>query len=212
MPTFSIPAAAAPGAAAGGTAAAGGIGATLGTIAPYASLGGTLLSAGLGAAGAAQSASAQQASANYQAQVGQNNQVIAEQNARYATQAGQVTAQGQDIQTRALVGRDIAGAAASGLDVTTGSPSDVQTSRSELGRLSSLTDIQQGNLQAYGYQIGATSEGAQAALDRAKAGFAGQAGGIGVASSILGGATSFASKWSNFQRTGAIGSDFSGGA
>jgi hypothetical protein len=169
------------------------------------SLAGTALSAGVGAIGAAKTAEAQQASANYQAQVAANNQTVAEQNARYMSQAGQVNAQAQDIQTRATLGREVAGAAASGLDVTTGSPLDVQTGTRELGRLSSLTDIQQGNLQAYGYQTQATGYGATAGLERAQAGFAGQAGGIGAASSILGGASSFASKWSQFQTSGAIG-------
>lgn len=181
------------------------------------SLGSTVLSAGVGAIGAENSAAAQAASANYQAQVAQNNQTIAEQNARYATETAAVNAQNQDRQTAQTVGREVAGAAASGLDTTTGSPLDVQTGSREIGRLTSLQDIQQGNVTAYGYRTQATGFASQAQLDRAQAGFASTAGTIGAFGSILGGAASFASKWSGFQNQGVFGSgsstdaDYGGG-
>jgi hypothetical protein len=177
------------------------------------SLAGTALSAGVGAIGAEKQAAAQQASANYQAQVARNNQTIAEQNARLATQTATVNAQNTDMQTRMTLGRELAAASASGLESTTGSPVDVRTGTGEVGRLTSLEDIQKGNLTAYGYQTQATGFGATAGLERAQAGFAGQAGTIGAATSILGGASSFATKWAGFQDRGVFGggSDFSGG-
>lgn len=174
------------------------------------SLGSTVLSAGVGAIGAEEQASAQAAAANYNAQVARNNQTVAEQNARYATQAAAVNAQNQDRQTAQTVGREVAGAAASGLDVTTGSPSDVQTGTREIGRLTSLEDIQKGNLQAYGYQTQAMNYGSQATLDTAEAGFAQTAGTIGAFGSILGGASSFASKWSSYQNQGIFGASSGG--
>jgi hypothetical protein len=169
------------------------------------SLGATVLSAGVGAIGAEKTAEAQQASANYQAQVAENNATTARQNAQYATQAAAVNAQNTDFQTRQTLGREVAGASASGLDPTTGSPVDVRTGTGEVGRLTSLEDVQKGALTAYGYQTQATGYVAQAGLDRATGAFAKQAGDIGAVSSILGGASSFASKWAGFQNQGVFG-------
>ena len=176
------------------------------------SLGATALSAGVGAIGAEKQASAQQASANYQAQVAENNATTARQNAQYATQAAAVNAQNTDFQTRQTLGKEVAGASASGLDPTTGSPVDVRTGTGEVGRLTSLEDVQKGALTAYGYQTQATGFGAQAGLDRATGASAKQAGDIGAVSSIIGGASSFASKWSGFQNQGVFGGGGGGDA
>lgn len=163
------------------------------------SLGGTLLSAGVGAAGAAQTASSAAAANRYQQQVYLNNQTIAEQNARQAASAGAVQAENRSLQTRAALGREVAGEAASGIDVTTGSPIDVQSSTRQVGRLSQLTDISNADLEAYGYRAQATSAGASAGLAGAAATNAQRAGTVGVVSSLLGGASQFGSKWANYQ-------------
>jgi hypothetical protein len=167
---------------------------------------GSLASSGIGAIGAMQQGQAQAAAANYQAQVARNSQQVAEQNARYAIQAGQSRAQTEDIRTGAVVGQQAAAQAASGIDITTGSPVDVRESTRQMGRLSSLNIMQNANLQAYGYRTQATGFGAQAGLDTAQAGFAKQAGFIGAGTSLLGGASSFADKWLSYQlKTGSGG-------
>jgi hypothetical protein len=170
-----------------------------------ASLAGSILSAGVGAIGASQQASAQAASANYQAQVARNNQQIAEQNARYATSAGQSQAQANDLRTRAIIGQQEAAQGASGIDLTTGSLADVRESTRQMGRLGTLNIIQNAALTSYGYRTQATSFGAEAGLNTAEAGYAQQAGFLGAGRSLLGGASSFSDKWLSYQLKGPFG-------
>jgi hypothetical protein len=182
-------------------AAGGGLTSGLGAASLIGQAGSTLI----GMAGQRQTAAAQAASANYQAQVALNNQTIAQQNARYAQQAGAVNAQAQDFQTRKLLGEQMAAQGASGIDLTTGSPFDVTQSTRQLGRLDTANIIQRANMEAYGYQTAATSAGAQAGLLRQQAGFAQTAGGIGAAGTLLGGASSLATKWLQYQQRGVPG-------
>jgi hypothetical protein len=159
------------------------------------SLGGSIMG-GIGQQGQL-SASADQA--RYQAQVAENNRTIADQNARYARQAGAGNAQAQDFQTRAQLGTATAAQGAAGVDVGSGSPVEVRSSIQQLGRLKTLQEIQQAETQAYGYQTQATSFGAQAGLSRAQAASAEAAKGPALFGTILGGASSVADKWMRFQ-------------
>jgi hypothetical protein len=169
-----------------------------------ASLAGTAASTAVGVMGQRQTAAANAANARYQAAVAANNQLIAQQNARYATQAGAVNAQAMDFRTRALMGSEIAAQGASGIDIGSGSPLDVVRSTAGLGRLDTANIIQGANLQAYGYQTAATGFGAEAGLQQQQARYAGTAGMIGGAGTILGGATSLASKWLQYQNVGLL--------
>lgn len=173
---------------------------TLGVL----SLGGSLLSAGVGAIGSLQQAQATAASQRYQAQVATNNQIIMDQNARYATQAGQAKAQTEDFKTAAVIGQEEAAQGASGIDLTTGSPRAVVEGTRQMGRLSALNIANNAQLQAYGYKSQATSFSAQSRLDTATAGQAQAAGFLGVGTSLLGGASSFADKWSSYQIRGIL--------
>jgi hypothetical protein len=162
------------------------------------SLGGSIMG-GIGQQGAL---SASAADARYKAQVAENNRLIAEQNARYATQAGASNAQATDFQTRAQLGTAMAAQGASGLDVGSGSPVDVRSSIHQLGRLKTLEDIQKADLAAYGYRSQATDFGAQAGLARQQASSAEAAKGPALFGSILSGASSVAGKWAGFQGGG----------
>jgi hypothetical protein len=175
--------------------------ATLATV----SLAGSVLSAGVGAFGALQSASAQSAAAKYQAQVAQNNQIIAQQNAAQAAQAGRSQAQAQDYANRARMGGIIAAEGASGIDTGAGSSKEVQASAAQLGRLDTANIMQRAMLQARQYNVQAMSEGAQAQLDTMQARQAQTAGLFSAAGSLLGGASSFADKWAKFQTAGVPG-------
>jgi hypothetical protein len=180
-----------------GGAAGAGAGA-LGAVSSIASLGGTVL----GAVGQGQQASATAAQANYAAQVAKNNQMIADQNARYAMQAAATNAQQQDFRTAQELGTARAAYGASGVDPTTGSPTNVMGSIGQMGRLRTLQDIQQGLVQAYGYQSQAAGFGAEAGLQQAKAASAQAAAPIAIGGTILGGAGSLADKWQRFQLAG----------
>jgi hypothetical protein len=179
MPSISLPSA---GVLAGVSAAAG--------------LAGTAVSA----AGAIQSGKATAANASYQAQVAANNALIANQNAEAATQAGAANAAAQSLANRATVSKAVAGAAASGVDVNSGSAADVTTTDREVGQLDTLTTINNAALQAYGYRSAATSDTAQAQLDTAEAAQAPIAGDISAGGDLLSGASSVGSKWAAFQQ------------
>jgi aspartate/glutamate racemase len=170
-----------------------------------ASLAGSALSAGVGFIGAQQQASAQAASANYQAQVARNNAVIQQQNAARAAQTGRAQAQQQDLKNAATYSQVLAAEGASGIDLSTGSPRQVQSSAQQIGRLDTLNIADRAAQQVRGYQINALSDTAQAQLDTMQAQNAQTAGTISGISSIIGGASSFADKWMRFQTTGVPG-------
>jgi hypothetical protein len=167
----------------------------LGAVSSVASIGGTIM----GGMGQSQQYDAASQSASYQAQVAKNNQIIAEQNARYATQAGRANAQAQDFQTRAQIGTAAAAQGASGVDVTQGSPVEVRSSIGQLGRLKTLQEIQQSQVEAYGQEARATGFGAEAGLQEMKARSAQAAKGPAMLGTILGGASSLSDKWLRFQ-------------
>jgi hypothetical protein len=156
--------------------------------------------AGVGAYGAIQSGEAQQAAANYQAQVARNNATIAGQNAAYATAAGNAQAEQSTMKTNAVVGAMMAGQAASGIDVGSGSALDTRTSQKEVGALEVGTIRNQAAWKAYGYQTQSMSDTAQAGLDTAQGSAAATAGDIGGVSSVLGGAASAGSKYAQWQQ------------
>lgn len=159
------------------------------------SLGTTLASGAVGAIGAASTASANREMAEYQAAVARNNQVIANQNAEAAATAGDVAAANEGMKGRAAVGAARAAGAASGLDVNTGTTYDLQVSADQLHLLDAATIRHNAAKTAYGYRAQALGFGAEAGLRDMAVRNASTAGNIGVASSLLGSATSFSDKW-----------------
>ena len=143
----------------------------------------------------------------YQAQIAQINSQVAKQNAAYATEVGEVDAQQSGMQTRAQIGQTKAIQGSSGLDVNTGSGAAVRTSEAEIGVENQNIIRANAAKQAYGYEVNAAQFTNQASLDIASGANAVTAGNIGAFSSILGGAGSVASKWSQASTAGM----FSGG-
>lgn len=133
------------------------------------SIAATVASAGIAAYGAVQSAHAQSAAAAYQAQVAKNNATEAQQNATYAIQAGETSAETQGLKNKEALGAVVASEAANNVDVNSGSALDVQVGQRETG----LEDVDQirsnALLNAYGYQTQATSFTAQSTLDTSTA-------------------------------------------
>lgn len=174
-----------------------------------------LIFGGLGAAtsafGAISSAQAQGANASYQAQVAQNNATIAAQNASAATKSGQAKAEQVGLANRAKLGAVVAGQAASGVDVNSGSNEDVARSQVELGQLDVGNTINNATLQAYGYRTQQTSFQAQAGLDTAQASQAGTAGALGAAGSLFQGASQLGLGYTRLQNAGVVGGSGSSG-
>ena len=170
-----------------------------------ASLATGLVSAGVGAAGAISSAQANSANANYQAQVAKNNAITANQNAEYATQAGQEKAQEQSLKAREQQGAVTTALAANGLDVNSGTPADVEKTERETGELGTEQTVDLAALQAYGYRTQSTNFAAESGLQTAEAGQASTAGAVSATGGLLGSASSLGSNYARFQLAGLYG-------
>lgn len=162
----------------------------------------TALAAVTSAYGSYQQGKANQAMYNYQAQVAQNNQTIANQYANYETQKGQVLEQQKRIETGEREGAIRAAVGASGLRIDSGSPLRLQEDTARLGELDAQTIRANANAAAYGYKVQGMNFAAQASLDETAASNASRFGALGAFSSIIGGASQFGSQWATFKQAG----------
>lgn len=155
--------------------------------------------------GAMQSASAQSAAANYQAQVAANNALIAKQQAQATTQAGDVTASNTLLAAGQRTSAIRAAAAASGVDADMGTPVSLQSDFAKLGMLDALTVRNNAARQAYTQQAAAVGDTAQSQLYSAEATQAQTAGMVGAFGSLLSGASNVSSRWAQYQWQSGIG-------
>jgi hypothetical protein len=174
---------------------------TLGVASLVAALAGTAV----GTVGTISSAQAQSANAAYQAQISANNTTIANQNARYAMEAGNAKEQQTAIQERQTQGEVTAALAANGLDVNAGTPEDVRKTTRESGQLTEQQVIDNAALQAYGYRTTATNFAAESGLQTAESGQAATAGNIAAAGGILAGASGVGLDYAKLYQAGAFG-------
>jgi hypothetical protein len=165
---------------------------------------------------------------DYQAGVAKVNKQIAEQNAAYAMSVGDVEAEMEGMKTRAGISQMWVHEGSSGIDVNSASFQDVRKSMTGIGQYSEAMIRANAAKVAYGYDVEAMQDEAQAGLYTYTAGvqrtqaanfmsaaglaeqaiplqqqaysLAGTAGDIGAVSSLLGGVGSVASKWMNWQR------------
>jgi hypothetical protein len=170
-----------------------------------ASMGGTVAGSLLSAFGAGYQGQAQANMYNYQAGVAQLNKNINLQNADYERNVGEVEAQESGMQTRARVASTEAIQAGSGLDVNRGSAADVRASETEIGQQNEAIIRSNAARKAYGYDVEATQNDAQAQLDSIAAKTSQTSGALGMAKSLLSGGTSVADKWLKGQQTGVWG-------
>ena len=163
-----------------------------------ASAGGSLMSAG----GAIASGISNSKMYDYQSGIAKLNQQIDSQNAEFAVQTGEQQALQAGLKQGAQMGQIKAAQASSGFDVRSGSAAQVRTSQAGLNTLD--TNIIRSNAAktAYNYQMQGTVAGAQASMYQMAGANALEAGGIGAASSILGGISSVSSEWTQAQRVG----------
>jgi hypothetical protein len=158
----------------------------------------------LGAFGASAKADADAASYNYKAQVAQNNAIIAKRNADEATHAGEAEAEANDLRTKNKLGTAIVAQAANGLDVGSGTNTDIQNSIKDLGHLDTLTILHNAAKQSAGFKAQGLNFQSEAGLDTAAAQNAKTAGDYGIATSLLGGASSFSDKWASYSQKGVF--------
>lgn len=158
----------------------------------------TVAGGAISAVGAIQQGQATAAADRYQAQVAANNAQIAQQNARMATQKGEIEAENQGMKNRAAMGAITAEQSASGVDVNTGSASNVRKSQDIVG----MTDVaqirQNAAIENYGYRSQGMAYTAQSGLDKAAASNASTAGFVGAGTSLLGSAGRAAGQYANW--------------
>ncbi len=170
-------------------------------------------SAGAGISGALGSlfqGRAQSKSYAYQAGVADINSKIQKQNADYERNVGEVKAQQVGLKTAADIGTAKTVQGASGLDVNTGSNSQVRDSMREIGQQDARVSRANTARRAYGFEVGAMEAASQGQMYRSASKTSRTAGYIGAASSILGAASSVSSKWLTASSSG-IGSSRPGG-
>ena len=157
-----------------------------------------LAGAGISAAGAYGSAQAQSANAAYQAQVAANNATIAKQNAAMDIQAGEVQASNSEMKTRAAVGTTLAGEAASGVSVNSGSFPKVRAAASEIGMLDALTIRSNAAKQAYSQDVAATGDTAESGLLQTESKEASSAAPISALGNFLSSASSVGGTYARY--------------
>lgn len=127
-----------------------------------------LAGAAISAVGAISQGAAQSQQSAYQAQVAQNNSTVENQNALYATEAGNIQQFDESLKNRGAAGKIKANQAANGVDVNSGSNLAVQQSQRETGLQDVATIGANAQRQAYGYRTQAVGDTAQAGLDTAE--------------------------------------------
>lgn len=177
----------------------GGISAT--TVMMGASLAMAAGSTAMQVMGQSQQAQAQANAARYQAQVARNAQVVAGYNADNARKTGLINEDKQREQTSLIEGKQRAALASQGGDVTDGSAVDIIGDTARAGTVDALTIRSNAARQAWGYEVAGAGYGAQAGLSDMQAANATANLPFAIGSSLLGGASSIANKWSMYQQT-----------
>lgn len=156
----------------------------------------------LGASGAKQSAAAESEMYQYRAGIAMVNKKIAEQNADYALKVGEQETVRFGMRTRQNIGQIKATQSGSGLDVNTGTAALVRESAHDIARMDMATIRQNAARQAYGHRIEAWQAESEASLLQKASTNAKAAGKINALSSLLSGASSVSSKWTQAKQTG----------
>lgn len=157
-----------------------------------------------GMMGAQAQAQAQANMYNYQAQIAQRNAVIAEQNAEYERQAGEVAAQQAGIKGHQQESMVRAAYGATGIDVNSGSPEAVQESQSLVTQEDEALQRSNAERRAYDFQVQKFGDLAQSNLDTFGAQNALESGKIAGISSLIGSFGSVANKWNQFNQLGML--------
>lgn len=131
----------------------------------------------------------------YQAGVADINAKIAKQNADYQRSVGEVEAQQVGLKAKAEIGTTKAIQSARGVDVATGSNAEVRSSELKIGQQNERVVRSNAAHRAWGSDVEAIQQTAQGRMLRSAASTSETAGFLGAASSILGSASSVASKW-----------------
>jgi len=171
---------------------------TLATI----SIGSSAAGGVLNAFGAAQKGAATASLYNYQAGIAQFKERIALQNRDYALTVGEDQLASYGLKSAQLAGKIKAAQGASNIDVGSGSAVDVQKSQKLVSDIDMATIRKNAARRAYGYEVEAATQEAQAGLYTLAASKTEEAIPLEVTSSLISGASSVSSKWLQAQQAG----------
>ena len=167
-------------------------------------MGMSAVGAGINAFGAIQSGAAQSQMYQYQAGVAETNQKIALQNRDYALNAGETEAVRYGMGAAQRGAQLKTGMSTSGMDIGSGSKAAAQSSQQTVFEMDLGQIRNNAARKAYGNEVEAAQDTAQAGLYTRAASDAESAGGIKALGSLVSGAGSVADKW--LQRDYAFGS------
>lgn len=165
------------------------------TLMAGAGIGSSILGMFQGASSARASGASAKQMGMYQAGVALLNAKIAQQNADYASVEGEQSTMKYGMGARQQAGQIVAGQSASGLDVRSGSNKDVQDSQHLVSSMDMDQIRRNAAKTAYDYRVEAGKYTADALAAFSGAQDASRAGRVNAATSLIGGASSVASKW-----------------
>ena len=169
---------------------------------------GTLISAGSSIMGGIASSNA----ADYQAQIARNNAIVAQQNAQWTSQAGDIQATNAGLKSREEIAQYKTGTGAKGIDVNTGSAAAVQAGAVQNANTDTQTIRANAGEKSYGYLVQQQGDLAQASALESQASFDIFGGILGAAGSLAGGIGNFGSMGSSLASgASSIGSLFAPG-
>lgn len=151
----------------------------------------TAITTGLQVMGAVQESKSAAASAKFNAQVADNNRILAERQQKDAIERGKTEELNFRRQIAGLKGEQRASFGASGVTLDSGSPADVLTDTAVLGELDALTVRQNAQREAFGYGVQATNFATESAFQRSSAKAAKSRLPLAVATTIAGGASRY---------------------
>lgn len=154
-------------------------------------IGSTLISA----VGSFTQASAAKDQAAYQAAVAQNNQVIAERQAKDIEKRGELEARQQKLRGKQLEGRQLVSLAGQGVDVTEGTSVDLLAETAELSALDEAAIRSDAGRKAHSARVQAMNFQAQSGLFKTQA--QAQSPILAAGSTALSGFGAVAEKWYN---------------
>jgi len=155
--------------------------------------------------GAKETGEANAAAYRYKAGVALLNKQINEQNAAWATQAGGAKAEVEGLKSREAIASTKVIQSGSGFDVNTGSNVAVRDTQTQVAQYDQNVIRWDAAKAAYGYEVKATTDVAEANLDKMAASQAEEAGKLGMWGSFISGAGNVAGKWMQGSSAGAFG-------
>lgn len=167
----------------------------------------TVLGGATSAAGAIMKGNADSRMYSYKAGMAQTNAAILSSNADYTRTQGDKQAMYSGISGGQKMGSIRAKQSANGLDINSGSNSQVQEGQQWATQEDEKNITDTSTRKAYGYDVESSSKRQEAELDLQAGSNAKSAGYISAAGSILGTASSVATKWSQGSTAGLWGND-----